>query len=206
MDEEGECELSDEERRKAIEDIRNGLPYITRECGEAPEEVAKAKAELASLERALREAKPYKTHRAQLEKKKERLERQHEKVKEESQELQEEIKRLQEQPTATDKANAEREVAIASVDEELRELLKRAIAEGDGEQSQQQKLAQVPGHSPAEAWQTVTTTLADMAAQPGVPQAWATQLGSLLDQIQRAAEVMHQQAAAQQQQQQQLPP
>ncbi len=195
MDDDDNGDLTEEDKNKQIEDIRNGIPYLIRRFGENSSEVEKAKADSASLERALREAKPYKTHRAQLERRKERLERQHEKGKEEAEQLLIDIERLQARLNTTNKANDERERAIAVVDEELRELLKRAIAEGEGEPQQQQDQVSTR-QDPTEAWNTVTATLAGMVSQPGVPEAWAAQMGSLLDQIRIAAATIQRQTAA----------
>ncbi len=189
MDED-EGDLTEEERKRQIENTRNGIPYLVQRFGEGSGEVDKAKADLAAHERALREAKPYKTHRAQLERRKGRLERQQEKGKEEADELLNEIERLQARLNSTNKANDEREKEIAIVDGELRELLKKAIAEGEGEPQKCEP------QDPTAAWHTVTATLAGMVSQPGVPEAWATQMGNLLEQIRVAAAAVQQQTIA----------
>ncbi len=195
MDEEEGGELSDDDKGKNIENIRNGLPYLIQRFGEESSEVAKAKADAAALERALRDSKPYKTHRAQLEKKKERLERQQVRGREEADELLVEIERLQARLNAANQANDQRAKDIAAVDDELRELLKKALAEGEGEQLQANAQTTTPP-DPTTAWNTVTSTLAGMAAQPGVPEAWAVQMSNLLEQVRLAASTLHQHSTA----------
>ncbi len=83
----------------------------------------------------------------------------------------------------------EREKSITAADDELRDLLRRAIAESDSADPP-------PTADPSAAWATVNQTLAAMAAQPGVPPAWAAQLGGLLEQLRVAAVAIQQQAAA----------
>ncbi len=183
MEDEDAHELAEDERRKRIEETRNGIPYLVSRYGEASDEAARARSELASLEKASREAKPYKTHRAQLERRKGRLEKQHERGKQEADDLLAQIETLQARLNSTNKANDERELAIQAVDEELRELLRKAIAEGENEST-------MPAHAappdPAIAWQTVTSTLENMVNLPGVPRDWALQLGGLVEQLRTA--------------------
>ncbi len=144
------------------------------------------------MERASREAKPYKTHRAQLEKRKERLTRQRDRAHEESEELQKQVDDLQARLAEIKVANEQREKEIQEVDGELRELLKKAIAEGEDGQGTPTQAAV----DPSAAWNTVSSTLESMASQPGVPKEWASQLGGLLHQLRAAALAIQQQAAA----------
>ncbi len=183
MEDDDANELAEEERKKRIDETRNGLPYLVSRYGEASEEVARARSDLASLERASREAKLYKTHRAQLERRKGWLEKQHERGKHEAEELQAQIEALQSRLHSTTKANDERELAIQAVDEELRELLRRAIADGENESASP---ASAAPPDPAAAWQTVTATLETMVNMPGVPRDWAAQLGGLVEQLRTA--------------------
>ncbi len=182
-------EMPEEERRQRIEETKSGLPYLASKYGESSEELAEAKRELAALERASREAKPYKTHRAQLERRKERLTRKRDKTQEECEGLQSQISELQTRLADLAAENEARDKEIAEVDSELRELLRKAIAEGDegGEP------AKPP--DPTAAWNTVSAALEGMAAQPGVPREWAAQLGGLLEQLRTAAVAIQTQAA-----------
>ncbi len=192
MEADDDQEMSDEERKKKIDDTRSGLAYLASKYGEDSEELLEAKRELAALERASREAKPYKTHRAQLEKRMERLTRQRDRAQEESEDLQRQIDDLQTRLAENKQANEQREREIQEVDSELKELLRKAIAEGEEGQGN-------PTHDtadPTAAWHTVSSTLENMASQPGVPTEWAAQLGGLLHQLRAAALAIQQQAAA----------
>ncbi len=192
MEADDDQEMSDEERRKKIDDTRSGLAYLASKYGEESEELLEAKRDLAALERASREAKPYKTHRAQLEKRKERLTRQRERAQEESEDLQRQIDDLQVRLAENKQANEQREKEIQEVDSELKELLKKAIAEGEeGQGNPAQDAA-----DPSTAWNTVSSALENMASQPGVPTEWAAQLGGLLHRLRAAALAIQQQAAA----------
>ncbi len=194
MDDDDPQELSQEERRRRIDDIKAGIPYITSRFGETSEELERARADLASLERASRDAKPYRTHRALLERRKGRLEKQQEKGKEEADELLIQVEKLQARLNEVNRANDEREREIAAVDEELRDLLKRAIAEGEGDGQATQTALAATTIDPSAAWQTVSSTIESLAAKPGVPRDWAAQLGQLLEQLRVAASAVHQRA------------
>ncbi len=104
---------------------------------------------------------------------------------------------MQTRLNAINKANDEREEAIATVDAELRELLKRAIAEdSEAQPAQPPAAATAPAQDPTAAWETVTNALSAMAAQPGVPSGWAVQMGNLLDHIRMAASSIQQHVGA----------
>ncbi len=124
----------------------------------------------------------------------ERLQRQQEKGREEEDELLQEVERLQEQLNRVRAAIREREKAITCVDEELRDLLRRAIAEGE----HQDAPPAATGADPHAAWNLVNETLATMAQQPGVPQGWAAQFGGeSLEQVRAAAVAIQLQANGQ---------
>ncbi len=176
-------EASESDRRKRIDETKNGIPYLVTRYGEGSAEVAQARSELAALEKAAREAKPYRTHRARLERRKGRLEKQQERGRQEADDLLAQVEALQARLNAVNKANDERELAIQAVDGELRELLKRAIADGDSDGSAPTAATHV---DPGAAWNTVTTTLEAMSSMPGVPREWAAQLGGLVEQLRTA--------------------
>ncbi len=190
MDEDDDQE-AEEDRQKKIEATQKAIPYLELQFGEESDQVTRAKQDIEDLQRASRDAKPYKTHRGQLERRLERLQRQQERAKEEEDEALIEVERAQERLTKLRNANAERERSIAAVDEELKDLLRKAISENDGGDQ---------GPAPAEsdpnaAWETISSTLASLAAQPGVPQDWASQLGGLLEQVRVAAMALSQHAS-----------
>ncbi len=180
-------EESDEARQEKIDATQKAIPYLILQFGEGSPPVEKARSEVEELLRAAREAKPYKTHRGQLERRLDRLRKQQAKAKEEEDELLQEVEATQARLNSLRAAMEERERNIASTDDELKDLLRRAIAEGESADTP-------PAMDPATAWSTINNTLADMVAQPGVPPAWAAQLGGLLEQVRIAAVAIQQQA------------
>ncbi len=183
-------EVSEEDRQKRIDALQKAMPYFVLQYGEDSAQVEGAKSEIEELQRALREAKPYKTHRGQLERKLDRLQKQQQRAREEEDELLVEVERTQEKLNKLRSAISEREKSITAVDDELKDLLRKAIAESDSAENPPATVAP----DPHIAWTTVNQALASMAAQPGVPAAWAAQLGSLLEQVRVAALAMQQQA------------
>ncbi len=185
-----EDEDTEESRQEKIEATQRAIPYLVLRFGEGSEQVEKARGEVEELLRAVREAKPYKTHRGQLERRLERLRRQQERAREEEDEMLREIEVAQTKLNKLRLAIDEREKGIAAADEELKDLLRKAIAEN--EPTEQQPATTI---DPSTAWTTINDTLANMAAQPGVPPAWAAQLGGLLEQVRVAAIAIQQQAS-----------
>jgi hypothetical protein len=164
---------------------------LALQYGEDSEQVQSAKDEIDELQKASRGAKPYKTHRGQLERRLERLQRQQSRAKEEEDEALVEVERAQERLNGIRRGITEREKNIAAVDEELKELLRRAISEGETADQQGQQAAE---GDPDKAWETISSTLAAMVAQPGVPAGWAQQMGALLEQVRVAAMAIRQHA------------
>ncbi len=186
--------LSEEERQRRVEALRAGMPYIELQFGADSPEMVAAKSDIEALQKASREAKPYKTHRAQVEKRKERLERQQAKATEDANELQRQIEELQERHKKIMEGIEARAKQVAAADEELRELLRKALAEGSSEDGA--GAATAGGTQSAEqaaaAWSTFSATLSAMAAQPGMPAGWAEQMAGLMAQMQAAAVAIHQ--------------
>ncbi len=182
-------EETEESRLERIEATQKALPYLTLQFGEDSPQVEKARGDIEDLLRANRESKPYKTHRGQLERKLDRWRRQQDRAKEEEEEMLRDIEVAQTRLNKLRATMDEREKNIAAADEELRDLLRKAIAENDTADPP-------PEADPSAAWATVNRTLSEMAAQPGVPPSWAAQLGGLLEQLRVAAVAIQQQAAA----------
>ncbi len=179
-------EESEESRQERIDATQKALPYLILQFGEGSQPVERARGEIEDLLRAAREAKPYKTHRGQLERRLDRLRKQQERAKEEEDEMLQEIETAQAKLNKLRAAMEERERNIVAADEELKDLLRKAIAD---EPTEPPSVV-----DPTAAWHTINRTLADMAAQPGVPPAWAAQLGGLLEQVRLAAVAIQQQA------------
>ncbi len=178
--EEDDEQDAEERRQERIDATQKALPYLALQFGDDSDQVLRAKAEIDDLQRASREAKPYKTHRGQLERRLERLQRQQARARDDEVEAQADVERAQERLEKLRATIAEREKSIASVDDELTELLRRAIAEGETADQPP------PQSDPDKAWDTINTTLAAMVSQPGVPQGWGEQLGHLLEQVRLA--------------------
>ncbi len=185
--EEGPEPLTEKERGEQIERARNSLPYFEARFGKDSAEAQEVRDELEILHKAAREAKPYKTHRAQLEKKKERLERQQETDAKKVDDIKGKIVELQSQLAETEAAIAERSKALELVDGELKDLLLKAIdpSQGGGGGG-----GGSSNDDPHRAWQTVTNTMAAMASMPGVPAEWGLALQGLLAQIHTATAAM----------------
>ncbi len=203
MEEDDEKEM-EEERQRKIDATQKALPYLILQFGDDSDQVGRARAEIEDLQRASRDAKPYKTHRGQLERRLERLKRQQEKAREEEDEILVEVEKQQAKLNKLRAAISERDKTIGAVDEELKDLLRRAIADDEDDE----QAVAPPMADPNAAWQTINATLSSLAAQPGVPTGWAEQLGGLLEQVRMAAAALTQHTvataphlAAQQQQQ-----
>ncbi len=69
---------SEDDRQRRLELARSGLAYATEAHGESPAEANRIRVEIEGLQRASREAKPFRAHRAQLERRRDRLRRQQE--------------------------------------------------------------------------------------------------------------------------------
>ncbi len=170
---------TEEDRQRQIDLTRNSLPYLEQRFGAESSEFAQAKGEIEALQRASREAKPYRTHRAQLERRKARLEAQQERDGEEVEKLQEQIDAAQERMGKVREAMDDRAKNIESVSAELKELLRKALAEDDDQQTP--AAAPPPAAAPrAEAWGAVEATLSELATSGRLPAEQTQQLASFL--------------------------
>ncbi len=177
------------ERQQRLELARAGLPYLISRHGEDSPEAEAARAEIDGIQRAAREAKPFKAHRNQLEQKRDRLHKQQSRDEQELVRIQEERAQLQEKHDIIKKAVGERAKALAKIEEELTELINKSLAEnGDGGSKQP------PSIAPAAiaTMSTALQALEAMAAQPGVPP----ELAAILAHIRSAANGMAAAAAA----------
>ncbi len=77
-DGDGFASWTEEERAKRLELAKGALAYAIDKHGDGSEEAAGYKDEIAALQRASRDAKPFKAHRDLLERRRERLRRQQE--------------------------------------------------------------------------------------------------------------------------------
>ncbi len=179
---------SEEDRNKRLELAKGGLAYAIETQGEDSDQAAKCRSEIAALQRASREAKPFKAHRAQLERRLERLKAQKERDEEAIETAQEEIKQLQEKVESLQAAVAERTKSMAEVSEELKTIVKKALDEEiDGEAASKPPWAQEEN-----PWKAMSAAITGLAGQPGVPAEFAV----LLQHVQQFTATL----AAQQQQ------
>ncbi len=177
------------ERQKRLDEARGGLLYLVSKFGEDSEEASSTREEIASLQRASRDAKPFKAHRSLLERKRERLkdkqardEAEVERITGEIDELQSKLKDLR--STVHDRAKQ-----ISQVEEELAELVRKALAEGEAAGA-----AGKLDEDPTTPWsaQAASAALQAMATKPGVPPEFAALLGH----VYQAAQAMANAAAS----------
>jgi hypothetical protein len=169
----GYSSWTEEERRKQIETSRAALTYMVGKYGEASAEATSVRDEISALERASRGAKPFKAHRSLLERRRDRLRARIRKDEDELEKAEAEQEELQKKVEGLRSSMAERNGALRQVEEELAELIKRALAEGDAAGE-----AGKAGDGGATAWsaQAASTTLQNLAALPGIPPEFATLL------------------------------
>ncbi len=180
---------TEEERRLQIDSARASLPYLVGKFGEASSEAASVRDEIAALERASRDAKPFKTHRAMLERRRDKLRARIKRDEEELEKAEKEREELQEKITNLRTESAGRSKDLAAVEEELAGLIKKALAEGDaaGEAGKPEE-----GGDATWSAQAATTLLHSLATRPGIPPEFA----ALLLHVHQAAAAMAAAAAA----------
>ncbi len=170
---------TEEDRQRQNEVVKGGIPYLEGRFGAESEEVEQARAEVEALQRASREAKPYRTHRGQLERRKARLDAQQERDAEEKEKLQAEIAEANDKLEKIQAAMEDRTKLLEKVDTELKELLRRALAE-DGEQPAAATAQPAAPAPKAQAWSMVEATLAELATSVTMPPEQAQQLSNFL--------------------------
>ncbi len=180
---------TEEERQKRLDEARGGLAYIVARYGEDSEEASSTREEIASIQRASRDAKPFKAHRSLLERKRERLKEKQTRDEAEVERTVAEIDELQTKLKNLRSTIEERGKQISQAEEELAELVRKALAEGDaaGAAGQQEEEAAAPWSA-----QAASATLQAMASKPGVPPEFA----ELLAHVFRAAQAMASAAAS----------
>ncbi len=126
------------------------------------------------------------THRAQLERRLEKLRRQQDADKQRLEETLATITNLQKKSEDLKNEMAERNKEIEASDEELKELLRRAMAKGSEEGGGETDAAP----DPATSWKTVVQAASSIANHPAIPREWAQQLEGLFRQLQTAVTTM----------------
>ncbi len=182
---EGLGALSEAQRQEEIVVVSGGLPYLEKQYGKEAPEYQQAVEQLEKLRRAQRDAKPYKTHRAQLERRLERLRKQQDSDKQRLEETQETITSLQKRSEELGNGIKERDREIEAADAELKELLQRAMGKGDDDGGEQGT-----GIDPATSWNNVVRAASSIASHPAIPREWAAQLEGLFEQLRTVVSTM----------------
>ncbi len=188
MEWEGPEELDEEGRRARMDKIRGSLPYDEEHFGAESELYLDAQRELELHQRAIRESKPYKTHRTILERRVEKLRRLQERDHERLVELTEQADDIEAKITSTTSTMAERGKEIDTAETELRELLLKAVGEENS--------AAAAPPDPQQGWDAVVGTVAGLVRQPGVPPQFTSQLEGLFGQLRAMVEQLQNHAAA----------
>ncbi len=182
-------EYSEEDRKTRMEKIKGSLPYLEEHFGVDSTIYQEAVDELDVHNRALREAKPYRTHRTILERKVDKLRKLQERDKERLSELQEAADEIKAKIEATTSTIGDRDREIEAAELELKELVLRAVGEDAAG-------PQAPTVDPAAGWHSVIQTVGHLARQPGVPEHFTVQLDGLFGQLQQMVAVLSSHAAA----------
>ncbi len=180
---------TEEERQKRLDEARAGLTYLVSKFGEDSEEANSTREEIAALQRASRDAKPFKAHRSLLERKRERLQDKQKRDEAEVERITNEVEELQSKLRDLKGVVQERAKQIAEVEEELAELVRKALAEGDaaGPAGKLDEDSTAPWSA-----QAASAALQAMATKPGVPPEFA----ALLANVFQAAQAMANAAAS----------
>ncbi len=189
-DEGGYAAWSEEERTKRVELAKGGLAYAIAAFGEESAEAQKLRDEIGALQRASREAKPFKAHRNQLERRRDELRRKQERDEAAVAAAQAEISELQSKVSTLQSTIEERARQLKQVVDELNELVRKSLAEGgDGEEEEGGRAAPSQTSAP---WTALAAAASGLVGQPGVP----AEVGALLAQLQHVAGAFISNAAA----------
>ncbi len=173
---------TEESRAKRVELAKGGLAYAVEKFGEDSEQAEELRREIATVQKASRQAKPFKAHRAQLERRRERLQKQQERDENDIAKAEAEVAELQTKVENLRAAVEERARAIKEVTSELTELVRRSIAEGSEETADDSP----PGPKEGSPWGKVSSAIASLESLPGIPP----ELATLLARVQEAAVAM----------------
>ncbi len=183
MDEADGCDFTtwtEDERAKRLELARGGLAYATACHGEESQQAVELRSEIAALQKASREAKPFKAHRNQLERRRDDLRRKQERDESAIGKTKTEIEELQAKLGTLKAAVEERAKAIACVTEELNQLVLKTLAEEGNGAGDDKKATGSQVESP---WAALSAALHGLAGLPGLP----AEVAALLTQVQHVA-------------------
>ncbi len=172
---------TEEERTKRIELARGGLAYAAAAFGEDSAQAQDLRDEIGALQRASREAKPFKAHRNQLERRRDDLRRKQERDEASVASAQAEIAELQGKVSALQTAIEDRAKQLKQVTDELTELVRKSLSDdrgGDEDENAQPAAAQA-----CAPWSALAAAARGVSGQPGMP----AEVGALLAQLQQVA-------------------
>ncbi len=173
--------MSEEARARRLELAKGGLAYATERFGDGSTAAAELRQEIAKIQRASREAKPFKAHRAQLERRREKLERQQERDECDIAKAEEEISELQGRVETLRAAVQARAAAISEVSTELTELVRRSITDCPEDSNNG-----TTGEREETPWGRMSSAIKGLETLPGIPAEFAT----LLARVQEVAAAM----------------
>jgi hypothetical protein len=173
---------TEESRAKRVELAKGGLAYAVEKYGEDSVQAAELRQEIATVQKASRQAKPFKAHRAQLERRRERLQKQQERDEGDIAKAEAEVVELQTKMENLRAAVEERARAIKEVTSELKELVQKSIAEGSDETADDAP----PGSQDESPWGKMSSAIRSLETMPGIPP----ELATLLARVQEAAVAM----------------
>ncbi len=189
-DEEGDDDMADdngysswtaEERTKRIDLAKGALAYAIARHGEESDQAQEHRDEISALQKACREAKPFKSHRNLLERRRDELRRKQERDEANITSTKEEIAELQEKLSTLQAAVEERSKQLKQVNEELSVIVRKALEEeGAGESDEGGK---PPCGQACAPWSALASAVTGLAGQPGIPD----EIAKLLIQVQQVA-------------------
>ncbi len=170
-----------EERNKRVELARGGLAYATAAFGEDSAQAQGFREEINALQRASREAKPFKTHRNLLERRRDELRRKQERDESAVEAAKAEIEELQCKVGTLQLAIDDRAKQLRAVTDELTELVRKSLSDdGDGDDDE---LAQSTAAQSCAPWTALAAAAKGVAGFPGMP----AEVAALLAQLQQVA-------------------
>ncbi len=164
---------TEEERQRRLEQAKASLPYLVSRHGEEAAETRAAKEEIDAIQKASRDAKPFKAHRDLLERRREKLKKQQSREEEELARIKSERDELETKIEETTKSIGDRAKLLAKVDEELNDLVKKSLQE-NGALGSDPPPNQTP--TAAAAMAKAMEALRSMEGKPGMPPEFTAML------------------------------
>ncbi len=185
---------TEDERQRQVEKAKASIPYATSKFGEESAEVQTIRDAISALQKASRDAKPFKAHRGMLERRRERIRAKLERDEAEVEKIKSEQAALQAKLDGLSTSNEEKKRQLAEVEEELAELVRKALAEGDaaGAAGKTVDEAAVPWSA-----QGASAAIHALASKPGIPPEFAALLGHVYQAAQALAGAETKSTAAQ---------